>query len=775
LIKGWGITWKVNSAVANYLESITPSATANIVWSAVGREAMQFVPWETTSLIDNVPRVYNFLKTNVYGGVPKLSFFSLALNIWLKLFRLQLMEYRGYNGGYTTWWNCNQDAYSSFDFIPTLEGPGYLPFAQTINQSNGFDGWFLVVDEEDFVATIMPNYKSYQGFIMMRPRFSSVRNNKSHNEVGYIAQIPDASDIMDLNYLIYSHLSSPDRFFSFNDGVVMDKSWSYNNHVNLQLGKAVMLILPGTRNAGAATQFTTPTGVNLTWSANNEVDLTGAQANNIGRLSDWDKVANPNNNITYTSYMTWASSRMRYFISPEEWSAAYTWVSAMSFGTFQPKWANSTGASPFWSVGANYGQNVPMWPDTHLLDHLKVTVIPTYDVRTAWMWTSQLMVPEYNVTTEKVHTLASIGPEYIHLDMQRMATQLTNAFDVGAIYNGVGVGENMRLLNNMARKNLDRWWSRYGDYSDIQVASVLACNAIGAIGYDSLYALTRTLDTAASFQDISNSMVGTCLNSLWSWTNGMLTRVDPIELVAGFKYYPITAKFLMSKNFSLMQRNFIPDSTVGSKGLRKREKQAETDGAFYSFWGWNSKDEVGLSKVDDFQMVVHRAICQSISGVFNIQLRLFVGGSNSTTMLTRIGLCRYSPVAVGGNPWAPPGFLQPLLDADNFIVETSLRWMSYAPMDLTGGQTVTIISARAHDFVRGIVPVIEYSLTGGNTMEDPLDSLTSSVQAWSKQRVKIIGDDDVDEKQDEVQKEPDTTPTTQGDEMKETTGTPSTE
>jgi hypothetical protein len=101
--------------------------------------------------------------------------------------------------------------------------------------------------------------------------------------------------------------------------------------------------------------------------------------------------------------------------------------------------------------------------------------------------------------------------------------------------------------------------------------------------------------------------------------------------------------------------------------------------------------------------------------------------------------------------------------------------MSYAPMDLTGGQTVTIISARAHDFVRGIVPVIEYSLTGGNTMEDPLDSLTSSVQAWSKQRVKIIGDDDVDEKQDEVQKEPDTTPTTQGDEMKETTGTPSTE
>jgi hypothetical protein len=754
LMEGWGREMETNPAANNYLAVVAPGGIVNRVWSENGRQDMQLPGWFGQSLIDNIPRIDAFLKQSTYNGVKKISMFALALNVWMKAFIMHSIQNPGYGGQWTVPHNCNINLWGGIDYVLTPIG-NLFPDAQTINEDPDYSGEIMVCDEYDFMKYIIPNYTNWSGWAIIRPRFSNIMNITRPRTTGYIQPVIDESQMQDFHYLVLSHLSHPIRRFTFTEGQNNRAYIPYHNLNTIELAKNILVVLPGARDAGEVCGLTTPQGTDLEWCDDTDFD---GPATNPGLLAEWD-YTDAATHWDYESYLEWAARYFGYLITPEEWSAAYTWIATSIFGTFQPRWAHSVNLAPWVEINAPYGPTIPRWTDGCRMDGRKVTVVPQYDVRVAWMWTSQMMVPVFNTTTETIIAHSVINREYLYLDMQRLATLVTNAFDLGANINGSGVGVNIdnstALLKRLADKFRNRWFNRGSTYGDVEIASLYACKAIGAKGIESMYHFTRTV-----FDDVWNSashdvFANLTGNSSWNADSLMFSRVDPMELGCAFDMQAITGKFGYDRFAGIEKRNFAPRWTIqGANWTQDIRLAGLTNVNNYGLWGYKQWTR---AKWDPWMYALHSTFCQVAPDQrFGVTITTTNGLHVYRTMNFRTNIVRYDDANSSLFPYKST-FLDYML---LMPVDKNLnRWgmpVAFTILD------VRCVTGEGLGWMDGKHPSIENVLgQETTTLSDPLRS-TLPTTAWDTPQVVIEGGE---EEQDTNNTKLD--PTDKGDQMKE--------
>jgi hypothetical protein len=739
LMQGWGVQMEVNSVAINYLSSIAPGGIANRVWNDGGRQDMQIPPWWGISLIDGVPRIENFLKNSTYGGVKKVSLFALALNIWIKVFSLQMLRKAGYNGEWTFTHGCNVNEWGGKDYVPTQIG-GFLPDDQSVNTDPNFNGHILVIDEFDFVKYIMPNYDGWEGWAMLRPRFSNIMNINRPGAPDYIQPVLDEQQQHAFELLVLTHLSHPIRRWHFEEGVNNKAGIPYHNLIRIELARNILVVHPGVRDPGQPSGLKTPQGTDLVWAT--DADFT-VPASNPNLLDEWD-YTDANDTTDPDTYLNWCSHYFKYLITVEEWTAAYVWVSAMCFGTFQPRWMNSTNGAPYWSLASNYGNTFPRWPDGVSMNKTKVTGIPQYDVRISWMWTSQLMVPVVNETTEKIQTLSVLRSEYMHLDMQRMATVTTNAFDAVSNMNGVGVGPNIDYtagsLVAYSEQYMNRWFWRRSNYKDVEVASLYACRGIGAKGYESLYHLTRATGDDAWLGSSVDTFAAITGISSWNSDSTFFSRVDPMELVSAKDAQPISGKFTYDRYGGIETRPFVPRWTVQASEWSKDIRLAQAiAGGRYGLWGYKLYPG-NRPEWDAWMFALHRTFIQSVpEGQIGMNVTTATGINVFRELNVRCNITVYQNVNSSGTPYLPKfeaAMLAMTLDVD------SVRWGT--PVAFTALDVRNVCAGLAVGWIENNKQVVEYLLSANKMIGPmPLQSTLRSTY-WAEAKIKIeeeSGDD----------------------------------
>jgi hypothetical protein len=703
--ESWGVQMTVNPVLKNYLSSVDPTMTANIVWSDVGRVEMSFQPWFTLSLIDNVPRIVNWLvSSGGIAGTKKVSWFALAVSVWLKAMELHSVEQWGYNGKWTVNHNCNVNQFTENAGVIALGAPTF-PYDQEFNKSSPpVVGNVVVISDVDFTDQILTNYDSWSGWAILRPRYSQTANFHSPQQPGYADVAPDNQQVIDLWYEILSVISHPIATNTTAANVNTYTIYNYSFFCCLELAKNVLIVLPGIRSAGNNCGYSTPTNINLVWANNGDINPNANSGTNVNALRTWAP-GFAASRLKYDGYIQWAARRYRYMITPEEWSAAYTWVASMRHGTARPRWSSSATAPTYWNGSANpVATPQPRWADGVKIGDLKSTVMPMFDVRTVWMWNSGMLIPMRNETTEKIATLGIVPRETVALDMQRLATGIVHAFDTAANLNGIGIGENISKVDDESWPMRSHWFGKDSDYEDVQSAGSMASFVIGGLGLDVMYMWTTSLadnpylDSGPAYDNMYTLGTVTCAAH-------MLERTDPIELGSLDVILPGSAKFRMQDLYMVDQRNWMPKWTRGGlDGINDRRAPISFFGST-TIWGWTG---VGPVEWDDWMVALFRSITQA--GAQSLQT--FVSSldgftTNSYNMWAQHGLQKYD-ISAGGQDWLPDFYNEMTqMVADRYRIRRGF----HKAYDAYTCMAVMIAAAAKSVLINNTAPTLELSLT----------------------------------------------------------------